>query len=101
MTPHNPHAGKSIIEIIWEDMDDTMDLLKEGGIPDSRLDPREGGWEDHLKELMDDMKTYGEERGRAQGLAYALAVLTNPYAVNVDEIKREALKRWKERHEND
>ena len=98
MTPRNPHAGKSIIEIIWEDMDDVMDLLKED--PQDSSPPPPASAYAQIKAYGEDMKLWGEQRGRAQGLAYALAVLTNPYAVNVDEIKKEAMKRWEERNAN-
>jgi hypothetical protein len=85
----NPHAGKTIVEIMWEELDEIMDRLMEGGKPTGAV------------QLVEDWQAYGEERGQAQGVAYCLAVVTNPYDVNVDEIKKEALARWKERHDED
>lgn len=88
--PH-PHAGKSIIEILWEHLDDVMDKLMEEGKPES--------WESGSREVgvVGHWQQYGEERGQAQGLAYALAVMTNPYHPDMDGIRANAVKRWEER----
>lgn len=97
--PVSPHAGKSILEIIWEELDDVMDRLMDKGVPtfpSAARTPAES-WRDQAEEW----QLYGEERGRAQGVAYALAVLTNPYHIDVDAIRATALERWKERtHEH-
>lgn len=65
------NAGKSIIEIVWEEMDVVYGRLMAG----------EGA------------KAKGD-KGRAGGLAYALAVLTNPYRVDVETVRMQAHARW-------
>lgn len=65
------NAGRSIIEIVWEEMDAVYGRLMAG----------EGA------------RAKGD-KGRAAGLAYALAVMTNPYAVNVETIREQAHARW-------
>lgn len=65
------NAGRSIIEIIWEEMDVVYGRLMAG----------EGS------------KAKGD-KGRAGGLAYALAVLTNPYQVDIEAIRTAAHARW-------
>lgn len=82
-------AGPSIIEIIWAEMDAAYERLVADGEPEPRL-PDSWTWED-----LEGYQRWGEQRGQCQGLAYALAVLHNPYRPNVDEIKAEA----KRRHE--
>jgi hypothetical protein len=98
--PH-PYAGMSVLDIAWQELDDVMDLLMEEGAPD--IDtfaeeiqesgrPRAKLWYGVLKE-------WGELRGQAQGLAFAIAVLTNPYAADVPAVKKEAMARWQKRQD--
>lgn len=92
-------AGRSIIEIIWEDLDRVMDLIKADGKPWRPTDKKRDfplGWKD-AEELIESWQDWGELRGQAQGLAYALAVLINPYKVDVPAVKKEALARWQNR----
>lgn len=49
---------------------------------------------EELDESGQELVAWGEARGRAQGLAMALAVLRNPYAPDVPNIKEEAYDRW-------
>lgn len=65
------NAGRSIIEIIWEEMDAVYARLMAGAGSVAKGD-----------------------KGRAAGLAYALAVMTNPYEVNIDAIREQAHERW-------
>lgn len=65
-------AGRSIIDILWEEMDATYARLA-------------GGKGSRAK----------GDKGRAGGLAYALAVMTNPYDVNVEAIKEQVHARWR------
>lgn len=69
-------AGRSIQEIILEELDETMDELMEDG---SGAEP--------------------EARGYARGLTYALAVIRNPYKIkkSIRITKEEAVARWEER----
>lgn len=82
------HAGKSILEIIWEDLDAVYDQLVSEGAPDlvglsaSEADAA--------------LVSYGELRGQAQGLAYAIAVIQNPYDVDVPAVKKQARQRYED-----
>lgn len=106
-TPDSPHAnaGKTLIQIIWEELDEVVYRLKIEGKPSETEPPSEaageGAWEEFIDQEHEEWQHYGEERGQAQGLAYALAVLTNPYNVNVDVIREQALKRWEKNHDHD
>jgi len=86
-------AGKSIFEIIWEEMDAVLEDIMSAEQPDTwerEDDGQESG-------APDEWRVYGELRGQAQGLAYALAVLTNPYDVSVPAVRELAVKRYKQR----
>lgn len=98
---HDKHvnAGRSIIEIIWEELDAVMDRLMEEDEPD--VDHYDEGVQYQsirVGDFSEAVKVWGETRGQAQGLAYAIAVYTNPYLVNVPAVKEMAVERWEERH---
>lgn len=111
----HPYAGMSVLDILWQDLDDVMDQLMSEGAPSrssliqdfTALGTRDkrgmraalntetanelgGSWYDTLRD-------WGELRGKAQGLAFAIAILTNPYAANVPAVKKEAMVRWESR----
>ena len=88
---HPGKPGRSILEQIWEELDATMDRLRSDGVPDP--DPAMS-----VGAAINAGKDWGEERGRAQGVAFAIAVMTNPYAPDVPKIKAEARKRWERRN---
>lgn len=71
----HPHAGGSARDRLWEDLDTLTDLL------------------------MDETDfTDGEiNRGKARGIARALAILTTPYDPDMDAITDEAMERWEGR----
>lgn len=76
----HPWAGHSIIDDLWKELLAVVgQLLAEfpNGMKDVKNTPEAGA--------------YGELRGHARGLAYAIAVMRNPYKPNVDAVKREAL----------
>lgn len=85
-------AGKSILEMLWERLDAAYELLIADGEPDITRDDMPADY----RAWMDDAQRYGEQRGRCQGLAEAIAVLTNPYAPDLPAVKTEA----KRRHDN-
>jgi hypothetical protein len=69
----HPWAGMSIIDHIWAALDDEIDTLKSS-------------------------KTAGEwNKGRALGLAQALALMYNPIEPNVDAVRETAMERWEDR----
>lgn len=65
------YAGPSLHELLWDEMDRLMEGLMTG------QDAEDGG-----------------DKYRAQGVAYCLAVFTNPYAPSVDAIRATAMERW-------
>lgn len=69
----NSCMGKSVTELLWEELDRIVDRLMTG------------------QEAED-----GKDAGRAEGTAYALAVFQNPYRPNLDKIREEATDRWYE-----
>jgi hypothetical protein len=64
----HPWAGKNVQAELWNELDAVMTLLIANA-----ADP--------------------DDKGKAQGLAFALAVITNPYAPNIDAIRALALER--------
>lgn len=99
------NAGKSLLEKLWEELDSIMGRLMDDGEPDAdeywNDEDEEGNREFEPGLFKDACKAWGEERGQAQGVAYAIAIITNPYAPNVNGIKVEAYSRWKDRQNND
>lgn len=67
------NAGRSIIEMIWEEMDAVYGRLMAG----------------------DGAKAKGD-KGYARGLAHALAIMTNPYQPNIEAIREQAHERWED-----
>lgn len=74
-------AGPSLLESLWDELDAIMGRLMADGVPE-------------LHDPPEDWQAHGEERGRAQGIAYAIAKITSPYAPDVPAIKAEAVERW-------
>jgi hypothetical protein len=87
------HAGKSILEIIWEELDSVFDQLMEEGEP--VVDPVKQPTTAATR-----YRQWGELRGQAQGLAYAIAVIQNPYEVDVPAVKVQARERWQAANED-
>jgi hypothetical protein len=102
----HPYAGMSVLDIAWQELDDVMDLLMEQGAPDKDTLATELYQSTALSQartLADEwyttLKEWGELRGQAQGIAFAIAVLTNPYAADVPAVKKEAMARWQKRQD--
>lgn len=70
----NTHKSSPVARL-WEELDDTMDFLRADD------DPEE------------------EDRVRARTLAFAIALMTQPYAEEPDiaAVREEAVRRWEER----
>lgn len=80
-------AGKSILEMLWEQLDAAYERLIADGEPgNAQYSTNQAAW-------AVDYQRYGEQRGRCQGLAEAIAVLINPYAPDLPAIKTEAKRR--------
>jgi hypothetical protein len=80
-------AGKSIIDMLWDEMDAQYERLMADGPPEYSV-------ESDTADVASDYQAYGEQRGRCQATAYALAIMTNPYRPDVPGIKAEAKRRW-------
>lgn len=93
----HPYAGMSILDILWEELDDLYDQLVTEDPPEQ--------WTPHkassTTKIGDpgEWQAWGELRGQAQGVAYAIALVTNPYSVDVPAVKEEAKRRWELRQE--
>jgi hypothetical protein len=78
------YAGRSIIEVLWEDLISCIDKLMES---DDYYDD-DSGWD----------RTRTE--GRAEGVAWSLAVMIqSPRTPDINLIKAEAMERWKAEQE--
>jgi len=82
---HPGKPGRSVLEQIWEELDAIMDRLRSG----SPILEAEG-WAG--------VRDRAELRGRAQGIALAISIITNPYAPDVPAVKVEARRRWEKRN---
>lgn len=75
------NVDPSVLEAIWRDLDLEYDTIVHG--EHGGMDPEE----ELTKEELDAL-AWGEERGRAQGLAKALAIIMSPGHPDVNEIRR-------------
>lgn len=68
------YAGKSLIEMIWDQLDEVMDRLMDGSAEET-------------------------DKGKAFGIATSLAILRNPYDVPaaLEAVRAEAMERWESR----
>lgn len=82
-------AGRSLLEMLWEELDRIMDILMTGDTP--VLHP------DRSLNNPHEFTAWGEIRGQAQGVAYCIAVIEQPYQPNVPDIKERAMERFEER----
>ncbi len=74
--PARSCAGRSIKEILEGELDDIIERMMTGQAAD-------------------------DDKGKAQGVAYCIAVFTNPYSPNVPAIKNEAMLRWEDKQEEE
>jgi hypothetical protein len=103
----NDRHGRTVIEVLfeelWKELDTVVELIMSEGEPEvwtdedgevrcSQADPPDG---------LAAVQKYGEWRGQAQGYAYALAVLTNPYKPDIEAIRTEAMERYEKGEEDD
>lgn len=69
------HAGRSILELFWEQLDMIVErMMSEAEAAD------------------------GLDAGRAQGITVCIAIILNPYEPNMPAVKEEAMRRWEEAH---
>lgn len=92
-------AGPSLLERLWEELDAIMGRLMADGPPEPKPEAIiNHGLDrpDPLAEWADTYRAWGEERGQAQGVAFAIALITNPYAPDLPAVKAEAVERWQD-----
>lgn len=71
-------AGKSVLDLLWERLDAFVDDLMSTAL----------------------LATPTEElKGRAYGMAEAIALITNPYHPDIEAVRGEAMGRWEQRQE--
>lgn len=98
------HAGRSLIEILWEQLDiqyaNLMDLVEEGktwtakSLAEAFTD---GMAKSDAKSAGEEVVKHLELKGKVAGLAYSIAKITNPYGEigpAMDAIRKEARERW-------
>ena len=73
----HPNAGGSIRHMLWSELDDVVDAIQ--------------------KRVAKGKEPLKRDAGMALGLATAIAIMTNPYAYDVDEVRGEAMERWEAR----
>lgn len=82
-------GGKSILEILWEELLEVYsDIIH---WRPERVDPDHPDWMHQ-----EDAEERGHNKGRAVGLATAIAVIVNPYAPNLEAVRAEAKTRYEE-----
>lgn len=93
-------AGKTLLEKLWEELDRCVDVIRAEGTPnrtelfESLCDGTDYESAERSAEMYaDEYRTWGERRGQAQGVAYAIAVITSPYAPNLPAIKAQSMER--------
>lgn len=91
MTAHRPDcAGKSILEMLWDELMSEMEPLMSGG--EYHDDSRPDGSRPMDLDLWTAHRA--RTRGVCQGLSAAIAIMMNPYAPNVDQVRAEAAERY-------
>lgn len=83
-------AGKSILEMLWEKLDSRLEQLMADGEPHPDGLPNYGRAE---------FAEWGRQQGRCEELAFAIALMTNPYEPDLPAIKEEAMRRWESANE--
>lgn len=64
-------GGKTLYEMVWDELMVVMDRLMTGAQAEDGRDP-----------------------GRAEGIAFCLAVMQNPYLPNIDAVREQAMDKW-------
>ena len=72
---------EAILRELWAELDNLMYQLMTDGAP-TESEPS-GSWQE-----------WGEIRGRAQGVAFAIASISNLSEPNVEWVRAEAVRRW-------
>jgi hypothetical protein len=89
--------GRTLVQMLWEKLDEAVDRLHDNGEPDplpQSMNPRV------VAKWGTETLAWGEERGQAQGLALAIAVITDPYSPNIDAVRKVSVERRKAREKD-
>lgn len=94
MSEGHSAAGRSIIERLWEQAVAQYDNLNElhdatGGVT---VDNLVDGW-DHTEEAETALK-YLQTQGKLLGLCYSIALMLNPYELDIDGVKAQVREQW-------
>lgn len=94
MTTHRPDcAGKSLLELLWDQLMETMQELMEQMA--QWVEYQEENDPMHFCEERENrVTTLWAVRGNAKGLAQAIAFIINPYAPDLDAVRAEAAERY-------
>lgn len=71
-------AGRSLLEMLEDELDESFDRLMDGT-------------------YADDPENLNKCKGRAEGLTAAIAIIRGPYAPNIDATKGQAVARFQDR----
>lgn len=88
-----------ILRELWHDLDSVVYRLMTDGDPKQVMEllSAPADQQEALAErLQEEWQSYGEDVGRARGLAYAIAVIRNPSDPDVNWVREEAMRRWEE-----
>lgn len=66
-------GGQTILELLWQELMSVMERLMTGQEAEDERDP-----------------------GRAEGIAYAIAIMQNPYRPSIENVREQAMERWEE-----
>ena len=79
-------AGRSLLEMLEDELDDVMDFLM--AKPGDELYEQK---EEYTEEMLNRAK------GRAEGITFSIAIIRGPYHPNIDAVKGQAVARYRER----
>jgi len=89
-----------VLKAFWEEMMRILDILMTEDEPKMYTDGRS---EVSARAWADDLIAYGENRGQAQGMAFAIAILEQVYSKppDVPGVKERAIAMWEELNEEE
>lgn len=87
--------GRTLIEMLFDDLWSELDTIVDHLMSEGEPSTTEGAYGAELGNP-EDWKEWGEWRGQAQGITFALARLKNPYKPDIEAIRAEAMQRWED-----
>jgi hypothetical protein len=99
MGPTESRNGRTIVQALFEELWKELDTIVEHIMSEEAPEVADFDSGVQYQDIDTGKATevcikYGEWRGQAQGIAYALAVLINPYQPDIEAIRAEAMERW-------